>query len=912
MSTEPQVRIPTVRAIARDRVDALIERAWSHRLTLVIAPPGAGKTTAVAAFATRSAHPVAWIGYPTVQRSGEALLSEVELAVRRAVPDIGGPRWVTVADAALAMHDLAAPLAIVDDDVHRLAGTPAERGLADLIGAIPDHVHVVLAGRRRPQFDLESLDLAGQVLSVDGDELRFRTWEAERLFREQYGTFLPPDDVARVARQVDGWAAGLQLFHLASRGRDPAAQRQLIDQMHGRNRMVRHYLATNVIEPLDTRLRDFLVDTCVLGVVTPDLADEIRGASDAGQMLPSLAESQLFTAQIDERTYRYHDVLRSHLEQLLVERDGTAATAERFRLAGLLQEQAGWAGEALRCYARAGDWTAVRSLLEWNAEQVGQVAATRALFDVLPSAVIVDDPWLLLARARIEIANGQFDAAAATLDDSLNAATSAELAATCRAERAALFGLIRPGAAAVGSWATIAHGGMRRNPAPAAEQLGSMGPAARVSGALLLVIAGDCALAAALAERAFADPAANDFTRSAALGLQAVVRLVRAEASGERNLDEAAEYADRLGVGWVVRILRAAEALTERPSGVDNAVRAADQAGVSGDEWGAALALTFAALGQARRGGSAGELFDRAQRRFARLGADAAAATCALGRAIHQSTDLPGAVADARQHGVAAAESILRQILGERGPRPALPVPPPSAATLEMRVLGAFELLVDGHRVDLAPLRPKARTLFKVLAIAGGQAVPRDAIIEAVWPAAEPDAALHNLQVAVSAVRRLLATAAGGAATIARSGTSYRLDLGPAGDALDVRRFESLVGESRRSSATPAIAAAAAQAALALYRGELLAEDGPAEWLQRPRALRAAQHEQLAVLVAHDHLGNHRAAAAIDVCEAGLLHHPYCDELWRTLVTANRDRGDVAAANLAEARYAMMLDDLSR
>ena len=58
----PRARLepPTVRAITRDRVDRLLDRAWSSVLTVVVGPAGAGKSTAVGHLVHRSAHPAVW------------------------------------------------------------------------------------------------------------------------------------------------------------------------------------------------------------------------------------------------------------------------------------------------------------------------------------------------------------------------------------------------------------------------------------------------------------------------------------------------------------------------------------------------------------------------------------------------------------------------------------------------------------------------------------------------------------------------------------------------------------------------------------------------------------------------------------------------------------------------------------
>jgi ATP/maltotriose-dependent transcriptional regulator MalT len=73
----------------------------------------------------------------------------------------------------------------------------------------------------------------------------------------------------------------------------------------------------------------------VLDVITPALANRLRGTTDSAALLHRLEEGEVFTIRIDERgTYRYHEVLRSHLEVLLTERDGAEAVRARHRHAG--------------------------------------------------------------------------------------------------------------------------------------------------------------------------------------------------------------------------------------------------------------------------------------------------------------------------------------------------------------------------------------------------------------------------------------------------------------------------------------------------------------------------------------------------------------------------------------------------
>src|SRR5689334_7199940 len=81
--------------------------------------------------------------------------------------------------------------------------------------------------------------------------------------------------------------------------------------------------------------------------------------------------------------------------------------------------------------------------------------------------------------------------------------------------------------------------------------------------------------------------------------------------------------------------------------------------------------------------------------------------------------------------------------------------------SLKVRTLGGFavscagaSLAADGWR------RRKAGSLFKALLGAQGYALPRERLLDSLWPKSEPKAAARNLHAALHTLRRLLGDAA--------------------------------------------------------------------------------------------------------------------------------------------------------
>jgi DNA-binding SARP family transcriptional activator len=75
---------------------------------------------------------------------------------------------------------------------------------------------------------------------------------------------------------------------------------------------------------------------------------------------------------------------------------------------------------------------------------------------------------------------------------------------------------------------------------------------------------------------------------------------------------------------------------------------------------------------------------------------------------------------------------------------------------LEIRLLGGFEVRVDGASVSTASWTGRARDLVKLLALAPRHRVSRERAVECLWPRLDADAGLSNLHKAAHHARRAL------------------------------------------------------------------------------------------------------------------------------------------------------------
>ena len=946
-----KVLMPHLHSLARERVDALLARIWNYRVGLVVAPAGSGKSTLLTRFAASANVPVAWYRAESWDGKTATLLSHLETAFCAALGDL--PRgWQSVEAAARALETWPGPRALlVIDDLHTLEESPAELTLERLIDYAPPSITFLIGSRALPGFNLSRLRVSGSLLEIGAEDLRFRSWEVERLFRDFYREPLPPEELAELARRTAGWAAGLQLFHLATHGKPAPERRRILKALGTRSRLTREYLTANVLEQLAPDLRRFLVRTCVLGRLSGALCDRFLDLTGSDQMLQELERRQIFTyATDDQGGYRYHEVLRSHLEQVLVDELGELQARAAYRRGGTLLEETGAFPEAVQAYSRGEDWEAVDRLLRRQGGELLEGPDT--WIDALPPALLRQDPWLMLGSARRHRAEGRWREAIEAYHRAEQGFGSTDAGLICQTERKALASWLEPAPMPGTDWAGVLRKAVAHDPL-GAKHLASQLPEAtgKLTSGVVCLLAGQMDQA-----RRYLNAAADSRDATSALAVAArlwsgVAALMSGDLQGVFDVEQSADGAEAIGLGWLARLARAALVLTLRPGSMAEAeaVRAACER--DGDRWGSALVALMEGWAAVYAGETAVAILEQATDAFRHLGAGVLEAwsrallSLALARigapeareAALQAENLarysgsPGAryfpyLALAEIESDRASEylglAVAVQEECQIAPFAILTLPAenvipmtPSRAipSLGIRCLGGFALVIKGRPIDLTTIKPRARAILRLLAVHAGSAVHREVLQVAFWPDADAEIGARNLHVAVSSLRQLLepGVTRGGSAFLLREGDAYRLVLAPDAE-VDLIQFSRALAAGRVARLRGELEAGIGsfRQALDLYAGELLPEDGPAEWVTELRDHYRAGALEAAQGLAENLLKRGDPAGAAQACGTGLWIDRLHDPLWKLLIEARERAGDPVAASRARRDYARVLDEL--
>ena len=842
----------SAKAMAPARVGLVRERLFSvaeSRLGLALAPAGYGKTRLLAQVADTFDGAVCWYRADSADREPALLMAKLGEALLRSaeIPAVASS-WEQVLGAVAAAGQ---PVLLVVDDFHELEGSESEQCLASLIESAPGCLRILIAGRRWPTLDIRQLRVSGESSVIEAADLQFRSWEVERLFRDVYAEPLMPEDAAALTRRTGGWAAGLAMFRLLTAGRSPADRRRAVSELSGGSRLVRSYLVREVLEELPPEMREFLRHSSALGVLTAGSCDALLGRTDSQHVLDDLERRQLFISTEDGIRYRYHQVLQDHLELELLEQFGRQAAQEWYEQAGAQLEAAGEVSGAFRAYVRAEQWAAVQRLLHLRgadvvAKPLGPVA------ERIPVSLSSEDPWLVLAEARRLVGHGTIARAVAAYREAESLTNDLDVAALCRLERrqAALW---LPGDGVIAdNWAGVVRAATRRGPDRAVRFASAQsGLEGQLAAGLTELLGGQLDRADTVLRDAAHHPCAGQDTIQIVTYARAIIGLltgqVRADPAELEAVVLEAEAADR---PWWARLgcaLLVAD--TEYLTTLDQ-MRA--QAETEEDLWGAGIIRLLSGL-VARDADvleAAAAMFGQLNASVLQLWANCLAAALAEEGRPHlmRQARINGKVLDAR--GVLPAA----QRWADQGAAATLALAVPrQPEALWLRVLGGFELTIDGVPVDQFAVRPRARKALHVLALHVDRPVHRDVLMQAVWPDSSPDAARRSVHVAISSLRHLLEPDArrGQSLLLPRLGDSYTLAL-PDGSCCDLLDFQKGLASARtaRLSGDPAAERASLRQALGCYGGDLLPEDGSAEWVvaerDRLRLAAADAGEQLA------------------------------------------------------------------
>ncbi|MBL1192729.1 MAG: hypothetical protein HND51_00090 [Chloroflexi bacterium] len=432
LATKLYVPKPRPELVLRPQLIERLNEGLHHKLTVISAPAGFGKTTLVNEWVTTSDRQVAWLSLDESDGDLTVFLNYFIAALNqaeRSSEDIGegalsmlqSPQPPAVTEILTGLiNELAAiptQTILVLDDYHRIQAQPIHDALAFLLEHLPEQLHLVIVTRQDPQIPLAKLRAQDQLTELRAADLRFSTSEAAEFLDQVMRLKLTPDDVALLESRTEGWIAGLQLAAISMQGIEDTAG--FIESFTGSHHFVLDYLIEEVLNNQTEEVQTFLLQTSILDRMTGALCDAITGQHDGQATLEILEHANLFIIPLDEerKWYRYHHLF-ADLLRLRLRRSDIEQVPDLLQRASEWHEEEGLIDEAIDYALRAEDYERTAQIIGNHIDEIwqrGQHAKLRRWLAALPELLLESKAELGLFHAWYLFARGQPDAAERTL-----------------------------------------------------------------------------------------------------------------------------------------------------------------------------------------------------------------------------------------------------------------------------------------------------------------------------------------------------------------------------------------------------------------------------------------------------------------------------------------------------------------
>jgi LuxR family maltose regulon positive regulatory protein len=393
--------------VPREDIIASVFRSDSPAIVLLQGPAGHGKSMTlqqIKAHCDANGYDSCWLTFDEADNDAVRFAMHMEHLLTRIVRDHGNAASPNHLDirrgnaGSWVLSRLASvdrKVAIFLDEFQCLNRNSILQFWSDVFANSPPNIRFFIGSRSVPELALARLTVAGRILLIPAERLRFSAEETDRYFSLWRDGGLEKDEIETVFDRTEGWPAAIQLFRLGISDGD--VRKSISDVSTYSPIHLAEYLSESVLDQQSEDIRLFLTRTSFLTRLTAELCNIVTDRTDSQEVLDRLEAEGLFLRCLDRdrRWFRYHSLFASCMQEKLhdkgEERRKVHAQASQWYFVQHLYE------EALHHAFESGDHLFAADVLNhWASELVAteQLATLEYWASRLPLHVIRANPDL--------------------------------------------------------------------------------------------------------------------------------------------------------------------------------------------------------------------------------------------------------------------------------------------------------------------------------------------------------------------------------------------------------------------------------------------------------------------------------------------------------------------------------------
>ncbi len=342
-----------------DKLNQALEGVKGAPISLIEAPMGFGKTTAIKAYMAKEKFRNIW--HYCYDNSTHALwdgicdlVGKVEKSIAFELGQLGLPIDEVLRREALKILgkvQLNEPIYVVFDDMHLVDSEMVNSLLDSIVRRSYKNLHIVVISRFTSLTSLEELKLKGILHHVTKEAFEFSA--ADILAYSKLSNL----SIGRVEAEflevhTEGWVSSIYLFLLQYANNGD----------YGNPSSIYNLIENTIFNSFTTEAQSFLKCMCLSSAFTLKQAKFMWAGKNVSTMLEEIVTKNGFiTYSHEEKTYHVHNLFTNYLKEIVEQENGMAAAYKHSADWAIVEKQY-W--DAMVLYTKANDYEGMLKALE--------------------------------------------------------------------------------------------------------------------------------------------------------------------------------------------------------------------------------------------------------------------------------------------------------------------------------------------------------------------------------------------------------------------------------------------------------------------------------------------------------------------------------------------------------------------
>ncbi|PKM66473.1 MAG: hypothetical protein CVU95_10850 [Firmicutes bacterium HGW-Firmicutes-2] len=310
--------------VDRTNLSVKLNRILKKKLTLMVAPAGYGKTTAICSWISSKQllNDDIWLSLSEDENEPDKFWTYFFGAIERVHPSIASNiislfktnDYAQIKDGiSLFINNSVAndsDVFIFLDDFQCITNKELHSQFNFLISHLSKSVHIIVLSRVVPEFFTPRMNLSSESQLIQAEDLKFTQEEVAIFFNKNLGVELSMEETIKINEITEGWIALIALIaDIIKENRD------WVNNYHFEHSILFEYLEKEMFDYLPETMKNFLMMTSIFDTFNGQMCDEILKMRHSKEIIRDINKKKLVSYSNEKGNcdYKYSQILLKFL-----------------------------------------------------------------------------------------------------------------------------------------------------------------------------------------------------------------------------------------------------------------------------------------------------------------------------------------------------------------------------------------------------------------------------------------------------------------------------------------------------------------------------------------------------------------------------------------------------------------------